>query len=120
FERPAAATTDAALAWLDARSGDGRFFLWVHYQDPHGPYTPPDDCLAAPAPPDDDGRVLEKGRNNTGLESLPSYQVIDDERRPAVYRARYEAEIRYFDREVGRLIESLRARGVLEHALVIF
>jgi arylsulfatase len=120
MERTAPDTTDAALAWLDGRSRDGPFFLWVHYQDPHGPYTPPEDCLVSPAPPSDGERVLEKGATNTGLESLPRYQVVDDERRASVYRARYEAEIRFFDREVGRLIESLRARGLLERALLVF
>ncbi|MCU0303462.1 MAG: sulfatase-like hydrolase/transferase [Thermoanaerobaculales bacterium] len=40
-ERDAGATTDAALEWL-ARLRDGeRFFLWVHYFDPHAPYAPP-------------------------------------------------------------------------------
>jgi arylsulfatase A-like enzyme len=43
-ERPADAVTDAALTWLEAHLGqtDPRpYFLWVHYFDPHWPYTPP-------------------------------------------------------------------------------
>ena len=40
-ERDAGATTDRALEWL-VRSGDGPFFLWVHYFDPHDPYEPPE------------------------------------------------------------------------------
>lgn len=39
-ERPADRVTDAALALLDD-AGDGPFFLFVHYFDPHAPYTPP-------------------------------------------------------------------------------
>jgi choline-sulfatase len=44
-ERPADATTDAALKWLAAPDGgqSGRWFLWVHYYDPHAPYEPPGD-----------------------------------------------------------------------------
>ncbi len=45
-ERFADATTDAALRWLDAPSGQpsgSRWFLWVHYYDPHAPYEPPAD-----------------------------------------------------------------------------
>lgn len=39
-ERSARETTDRALAWLAA--ADSRpLFLWVHYYDPHEPYTPP-------------------------------------------------------------------------------
>ena len=41
-ERTASDTTDAALATLGAcAEAASRCFLWVHYQDPHGPYTPP-------------------------------------------------------------------------------
>ena len=41
-ERPADATTDAALRWLGAApAGPAPFFLWVHYYDPHAPYEPP-------------------------------------------------------------------------------
>ena len=40
-ERSSAATTDRALAYLDA-SATGPLFLWVHYFDPHAPYSPPE------------------------------------------------------------------------------
>ncbi|MCG6948538.1 MAG: sulfatase-like hydrolase/transferase [Acidobacteria bacterium] len=40
-ERPAGATTDRALAWLDTLGSNESFFLWVHYYDPHIPYSPP-------------------------------------------------------------------------------
>ena len=39
-ERRGDATTDLALGLLD-ELGSGPFFLWVHYFDPHSPYTPP-------------------------------------------------------------------------------
>lgn len=38
-ERPAPATTTAALEWLRGRKAP--WFLWVHYYDAHDPYTPP-------------------------------------------------------------------------------
>ncbi len=40
-ERRAGTTADRALAWLDALDGDESFFLWVHFYDPHIPYSPP-------------------------------------------------------------------------------
>lgn len=40
-ERTAKETTDRVLAYLDRPSPDP-LFLWVHYYDPHYPYTPPD------------------------------------------------------------------------------
>ena len=45
-ERFADATTDAALRWVATPSPTGsasRWFLWVHYYDPHAPYEPPAD-----------------------------------------------------------------------------
>ena len=39
LERKATDTTAAALAWLGRAPRP--FFLWVHYYDPHDPYTPP-------------------------------------------------------------------------------
>ena len=40
-DRPAEATVKAASAWLDGLKDDERFFLWVHFYDPHAPYSPP-------------------------------------------------------------------------------
>lgn len=38
-ERRAAQVVDAALAWLE--TAPGRFFVWVHFYDPHAEYQPP-------------------------------------------------------------------------------
>jgi arylsulfatase A-like enzyme/Flp pilus assembly protein TadD len=40
-KRPASVVTDHAIAWLEKNCG-ARFFLWVHYYDPHAPYDPPE------------------------------------------------------------------------------
>lgn len=40
-ERRANLTTDTALQWLSSNYKK-RFFLWVHFYDPHWPYDPPD------------------------------------------------------------------------------
>ncbi len=45
-ERAAASVTERALDWL-RRRGDGPFFLWVHYFDPHTPYAPPEPFRSA-------------------------------------------------------------------------
>ena len=41
-ERNARQMTDAALAWLGRGPKGKPAFLWVHYYDPHVPYTSPD------------------------------------------------------------------------------
>ena len=40
-ERRASVTTDRALDWL-RQQGPQKFFLWVHFYDPHEPYDPPE------------------------------------------------------------------------------
>ena len=40
-ERRAADTADRALAWLDGLDEGTPYFLWVHFYDPHLPFSPP-------------------------------------------------------------------------------
>ena len=40
-DTPADEATSRAISWLDRRTDDP-FFLWVHYFDPHAPYTAPE------------------------------------------------------------------------------
>jgi arylsulfatase A-like enzyme len=101
--------------------GSEPFFLWVHYQDPHGPYTPPESWrerfspLEAPEDPD----VLTV-TDNYGHGGIPEYQCIDDARSPGEYRARYRAEIAFTDQMIGKLIADLKARGLWENSIVVF
>src|SRR6185436_46435 len=122
YERLAPATTDAALGWLEERkaAGEDRFFLWVHYQDPHGPYRPPAELEARFERAATDEAELAAGTTQRGLGQIPAYQVHDSERRPEPYRARYDAEIAYFDEHLGRLLDWLRASDWLIDALVVF
>ncbi len=120
FERSAADTTDAAIAWLEGHDRARPFFLWVHYQDPHGPYSPPRKLGRMFAGPPGAEPELRAGDTVLGRGQIPSYQVLGRERRPSVYRDLYDAEIRYFDRELGRLLEWLRERRRLADATVIF
>jgi arylsulfatase A-like enzyme len=40
-ERPASEVVDDALAWLSVLAPGERFFVWLHFFDPHFPYEPP-------------------------------------------------------------------------------
>jgi arylsulfatase len=110
FERRAEATTARALEWLAAR-GARPVFLFVHYQDPHGPYTPPperDDAFAS----------LEAGESpalpwltdDDSPGGIPRYQQLPGLDRLGQYERRYAGEIAYFDASLGRLLEALAAR----------
>ncbi len=123
-EREGGATTEAALRTLDAcrAAPDAPCFLWVHYQDPHGPYTPPDREryleLERRAP--DAGRQLPVNRDHSGVEGLPGYQLLEGRRDVAFYRAGYAAEVAHVDAALGALFDGLRERGLWERSLVAF
>jgi len=125
-ERIARDTTDSALALLeDFQAGpDDRLFLWVHYQDPHGPYTPPGDLrqlfLAAERTRAGGKKMLPEVTGHRGKGHLPDYQVVDEQREVAFYRAGYDGEIHYLDAEVGRLLAVLDKGGLAESAIVVF
>jgi arylsulfatase A-like enzyme/tetratricopeptide (TPR) repeat protein len=55
-ERPADEVAGAALQWLDAQAGRPAF-AWLHFFDPHSPYTPPPPFAAAHVDAPYDGEV---------------------------------------------------------------
>jgi len=83
--------TERALAWLGAHA-ERRFFMMVHYMDPHTPHLSPPAPFSAPAP-------------------LASCDEVPD---PALY----DGEILRVDAAIARLLEGLRELG-LYHDLVI-
>jgi arylsulfatase len=125
LERPAADTTDAALVMLDGlRRRGGDVFLWVHYQDPHGPYTPPEELrdrayLTEKERPGGSLR-LPIGPGNGGQGRIPKYQAVEGRRDVAFYMAGYDGEVAHLDAEVGRLLDGLAERELLEDAVIAF
>ncbi len=126
-ERVAKNTTDDALRTLDRlQAAPGHDFLWVHYQDPHGPYTPPprllEQYLGAELARPGGSRQIEllAGDDHSGIGGIPGYQQIGREQRQGYYRAAYQAEIRNMDLEVGRLLNGVRERGLLDEAVIVF
>jgi arylsulfatase A-like enzyme len=115
-ERTAVPTTDAALAMLErlADGGSGRVFLWVHYQDPHGPYLPPGDLrarhLADEQARPEGRRELPVLATDRGLGGIHPYQYVEGQREVAFYRAGYDGEVQHTDAEIGRLLEGIRRR----------
>jgi arylsulfatase A-like enzyme len=93
-------------------------FLYVQYLDPHHPYAPPEDLL--------NDEPLDALALNT-VPSVPVKRIpypLDryDEPTPeelAGVTALYDAEIRYCDRELGKLLDHLRARGWLDSSYVV-
>jgi len=122
FERLAPDTTESAVRWLDelAAEGTDEFFLWVHYMDPHGPYTPPEELLEKHAGTLPAGEPLAFGTTHSGIDQVPRYQVLPEHTTAGPYRELYRAEVEAMDAGVGGLVAHLRELGWLDDALVIF
>jgi arylsulfatase A-like enzyme len=118
-ERLAEQTTRRALDWLMHLEAEP-FFLWVHYQDPHGPYTPPlpYESRFSIEPPRKGDTTLEVGRNSArGV--IPSYQQLDGLRSLAEYEGRYAGEIAYADRWIGKLVAAVDEHSSGREAVIV-
>jgi arylsulfatase A-like enzyme len=51
---------------------------------------------------------------------MPHYQHLQGHRDVAFYRAGYDGEVSYMDRELGRLLDALAERGLEQEAMIIF
>ena len=109
FERIAVDTVRSSLAWL--ATSRAPVFLWVHYQDPHGPYAAPDAWRGRfPIAPGRDEQPLPVVPGAAGLGGIPEYQALDGLFLPSQYRARYAEEIAYADHWIGALLDAFDAR----------
>jgi arylsulfatase A-like enzyme len=102
--RPGSHVTSALLRWIDRR-GSRPFFASVNYFDAHEPYL-------APAP---FNRAFSASQPRYWLEGQPRND-------PTLLREleiAYESCIRYVDHEFARLLDALRARGILDNTVVI-
>ena len=94
--------TDEAIAWLSSTPAAGGDFLWLHYFDPHDPYSPPPGYLL-------DGRPQQSARK----------LFKDRSSDPALLRSLYRAEVRFVDDQIGRFLQALRAAGRFDSSLII-
>jgi arylsulfatase len=112
--RPAAATIDAAIGWLE-QNGAAPFFLWVHLYDAHWPYTapPPYDRLYAT------DAALEEWIAKRRIPERAFRPLVGslDESRPTINA--YDGALRYQDAELGRLLRWLRDAGRFERTAIL-
>lgn len=120
-ENLAGPLTDSAIAWLDRTDPTRRSLLWVHYQEPHGPYSPPGSSVTdnpnKTHTTAEDSRQLPRNLTNSGLGGIPKYQWLGHGRL-SEYSERYDGEIAEVDRHIGRLLDALRGR--LDRTLLVF
>ncbi len=120
------AQTAEALAWLEeARRDDpdAPIFLWVHYLDPHWPYSPPAEDARRLDPT---WQGVDDLARRVATNELPHGRMIffaDEElseREIEHTRRLYGAEVEAMDRSLGALLEGLEDRGLGEESVIAF
>jgi arylsulfatase len=116
MDRARAITAEASRALSERH--ERPFFLWLHYVNPHAPYTPP---------PPFDAAFLDRASDSgprlpvvPGLHGgIPQQWAVTGRDRLGYYVAQYDGEIAAADREVGQVLLALQASGAAEQTLIL-
>ena len=130
--------TDKMIGWIDANIRDGKpFFGYLAYQAVHQPLQVPDEYTRRYLWTYQAGwgnvknvryqRQVELGIMPAGLKLttpsiIPDWNSLpEDERRMDTKRmAVYAGMLEYMDMSIGRVLEHLKQKGMLENTIVIF
>lgn len=123
---------DEKCLWNNAECVNGRtlkhmkkleepFFLYLHYMDPHGHYTPPESYTKQFAGPYEGHDFIAAGDTGPIEDMLfadgPRVDITDRDIQHLIDL--YDDEIRYFDGVFRRLLAMLDARHQLEGTLIV-
>lgn len=104
----------AAASWLSTNARS-RFFLWVHFFDPHYPWTPPE-------PWDQLYDQGYEGRYDGGMGFVYEMRegTFDPNPRDVQYlRGLYASEVTYMDHYLGRMLAHMDQLGLLDNTIIV-
>jgi arylsulfatase A-like enzyme len=98
------------LSWMDKSANiKNPFFLWIHFLDPHSPYTP-------------SREYVEKGYNLEEFEmvrSQPCRTESLDKDFVNFYKALYDGEIAMTDKAVGRILDKIHELNLDKNSIIV-
>lgn len=113
----AADINNLSSRWIDELTeGENPFFLYLHYMEPHSPYT---------APPPSNGLFVDRSYSGpiTGehrqIDGILAGAITVNDRDRAHLTALYDQEIASWDLSFGRFMRFLESRGVLDNTIVV-
>lgn len=115
--------TQKAIEWIKSNK-DKKFFLQLHYFDPHGPYTPPEPYRAKYL----NDNLYRQNKNipisignktSEGDGEIPAYVAERGITDIDYYIAQYDGEISFTDEQVGVLLSTLKDLNMLRNTLII-
>ncbi len=105
--------THTASEFLSS-SRDKDIFLWLHYYDPHLPYEPPGPFLP------DMGKPARSAKTSNGVvKEIRGGGFVPTVGEQAWLEELYQAEVRYVDAQVGKVLDVLRREGVYDRSLIV-
>ena len=121
FELDEKKLTDVAVNWLNnfiMEKPKEKFFIWIHYLDPHEPYT-------ARKPYIDRFELNYKGNYGNGIDSDTAGKIFLEKRILSKEDydhliALYDSQISRIDEFIGKLIEELKRLGIYNKTLLVF
>ncbi|HLF93577.1 MAG TPA: sulfatase-like hydrolase/transferase [Planctomycetota bacterium] len=116
---------DGAVRFLEGHKGEKPFFLYCAFTSPHDPRTPPRKYadLYDPAKLALPKSFLPEHPFDNGELKVRDEQLAPWPRTPEVVRrhvADYYGMISHLDAEIGRILETLRKKGLAEETIVVF
>lgn len=110
------------LDWLEA-NGDRRFFYFLHFSDPHQPFTQPQEFVREATASALAGYGVELPFNVSGSigECAP---CRSEDGLPAGFRELvndlYDEEVNYVDDQIGLFLQALRERDLYDDTIIAF
>jgi len=93
-----------------------RFFLWVHFMEPHSPYNAPRDYDVFKTP-DDYPNVYDD--NQAGVQQLHDAAILGDAHAIRRLQELYAAKILYVDHYIGQLTKTISDLGLDKNTIVV-
>lgn len=111
-----AETFSKALSWLKANADKGPFFLFLHTYEVHVPYDPPSEYDRF-SDRYYDGIVDVEGHMGKYYKDIRS-EMTDEDLDYVI--GKYDGEILFVDTVMGRLLDEIEARGLIESTIIVF
>jgi len=116
-------TADVAVRFLEDYNEPDPFFLKVSFARPHSPYDPPSRFMRQY----EDANIPDRYVGNWTERNVPRSSDRDDiwhgdlgPDQARHSRQGYYANVQFIDEQIGRILETLKQRGLYEDTLIIF
>jgi arylsulfatase len=108
--------TDRGIEFLRSQAVEGGrpTFTWLHYMDVHGPYEPPTEFRRKYVA----DRVTDAEAARLYKRAIAEPDTLT-EREQQLLVDLYDAEIRYLDANIGRLLDELSRLGIRDETLIL-